>query len=360
MSVYKRLDIKSNIRNYSVLFTDSFKCGWDMYPDRDKYFIVDRNIIRYYKKELGGILNKYPVLAVEASEAHKTLDYADVIIRKLISGNIKKNHIIVAIGGGIIQDIAGFVASILYRGIDWIFYPTTLLAQCDSCIGSKTSINIGGYKNQAGNFYPPMHIFLNTAFLGTLSSADIKSGLGEIIKVHLLDGVGSFNYIINNYDRSLKDLKIMKSFIFRSLNIKKKIIELDEFDKGYRNIMNYGHTFGHALESITNYRLCHGQAVTIGMDLSNYLSYKNGYISERMYLKMGDLLKKNWPKYDISGSNVNLFLRMLTRDKKNTNNNIKAILTRGPGRMFKAELTTDAATKRNITAYFNNNLIDHD
>jgi len=352
MSIYRRLNIKSRIKDYTVFFTNNLEDGFDSGPGKKYFFIIDQNVSNLYDKELEVFLSQYPSLVIEASEEHKTLDYTKVVIRHLIDSDIKKSHTLVAVGGGIIQDITAFVASILFRGINWIFYPTTLLAQSDSCIGSKTSINVDEYKNQVGNFYPPRSIFLNIDFLKTLSPTDIHSGLGEIIKVHLLDGKKSMRYINDNYDKSLNDSSLMQEMIFRSLKIKKGIIEKDEFDTGIRNIMNYGHTFGHALESLTNYKLCHGQAITVGMDISNYLSYKFGYISEDTYSQMRAILLKNWPGYDLKHLDLNLFFKSLTKDKKNTDNKITAILTSGPGKMKKESFVLDDKITNLISSYF--------
>lgn len=352
MSIYKRLHIKSDIRDYSVFFVNDFKDGWDKYYGKKLYLIVDYNVAKYYNNELAPVFKKYPYMIVKASEEHKTLEYVKNIIRRLIDNGVKKNHILIAVGGGIIQDLTGFVASVLYRGVDWVFFPTTLLAQSDSCIGSKTSINVDEYKNQVGNFYPPSNVFLNSNFLKTLKSSDIKSGLGEIIKVHLLSGENSLKYMLKKYDKSLSDLEVMNNLIFRSLKIKKNIIEKDEFDTGYRNILNYGHTFGHALESLTGYNLPHGQAVTIGMDMSNYLSRKLGLISKNTYLMMRGILLKNSFSYDLKHYDFRLFFESLSRDKKNTGNKITVILTKGPGRMIKKSLVMDAAVKNKILSFF--------
>ncbi len=352
MSAYKRLNIKSRIKDYSVQFIGGFSQGLDRHNLSKIYLIIDKKVAGLYGKQFKDIWKKYPYLLLQAEESVKTLEYAKIIIRRLIESDVKRDCRLVAIGGGVIQDISAFVASILYRGVDWIFYPTTLLAQSDSCIGSKTSINIDEYKNQVGNFYPPSKIFLNTGFLKTLSDGEIKSGMGEIIKVHLLDGKKSFSYIYRHYESALKDKGLMRELIFRSLKIKKRVIEKDEFDSGYRNIMNYGHTFGHALESLTDYGLPHGQAVTVGMDISNYLSLRLGYINNSLFLRLHELLLRNWPNYNFKGCDRERFFKSLGRDKKNSSGMVNAILTRGPGKMFKHGLVLGAGFRKEITGYF--------
>lgn len=355
MSIYKTLDIKSQIHDYNVLFVDDFSEELKKVSEKQVFFIIDKTVADFYKDRLGVIFQQNKCLIIEATESHKTLDYAKVVIRELIDSNFRKNNQLFAIGGGIIQDITGFVASILYRGVKWEFCPTTLLAQCDSCIGSKTSINVDEYKNQVGTFYPPNQIILDIRFLNTLPENDIKSGFGEIIKVHFLDGKESFKYIAEYYDRSLQDTQLISELIFKSLQIKKKIIANDEFDLGYRNIMNYGHTFGHAIESLTNYSIRHGQAVTIGMDISNYLSYKLGLLDENTYREMKKVVIKNLPKYNLRELGLDLFFEALSRDKKNVDNRVTMILTSGPGKMFKKSFGLDNTVKGYIKTYFEEN-----
>ncbi|MGV2387507.1 MAG UNVERIFIED_CONTAM: hypothetical protein LVR29_01675 [Microcystis novacekii LVE1205-3] len=160
----------------------------------------------------------------------------------------RKDCTLLVIGGGVIQDIGCFIASVLFRGIKWILIPTTLLAQCDSCIGSKSSINIQNFKNQIGTFYPPHEIILVFSVLKTLPSDEIRSGLGEIIKLNLLVGQSEVKQMKINLQKLSSDFLEIQNLILDALNIKRRYIERDEFDKGVRNILNYGHTFGHAYE----------------------------------------------------------------------------------------------------------------
>lgn len=351
MSTFNELKIKSNIKDYSVIFVDDFSEALIKDSLEKSFFIIDQNVFNFYNEKFQGILQQKKHLIVEATELHKTIDYVKVVIKFLINNNIKRNDKLIAMGGGIIQDITGFVSSILFRGIEWIFYPTTLLAQSDSCIGSKTSINVDDFKNQLGTFYPPQHIILDVNFLKTLTLGDMKSGLGEIIKVHLLDGEKSLEYILSHYEQAFSDPMILRELIFRSLMIKKNIIEKDEFDKDYRNILNYGHTFGHAIESISNYEVCHGQAVTMGMDMANYISLKIGIVSEESYKLMREVLLKNYPDYSLKNEQKDSFLIALSKDKKNIDENLSAILTEGPGKMRKMKIPFDDNLKEFIGSY---------
>lgn len=350
----KMLKVNSNIKDYCVIFSHDFSENINRLIKDNCFFIIDKNVAELYKEKLNPVFDKCRYLIVDALETHKSYDYIKTVIKNLMEKGFKKNHKLIAVGGGIIQDIAGFVSSVLYRGIEWIFFPTTLLAQADSCIGSKTSINIDEFKNQIGTFYPPIEIVLDTNFLYTLKDEDIQSGLGEIIKVHLIDNEKSMMYALDNYDRALKDYDVIRDFIFRSLEIKKRFIEQDEYDRDYRNILNYGHTFGHAFETVTDYGFNHGQAVTIGMGLSNFLSLNYEYLSEKDYNTMTKLVQKNWPNYRKQKIYLSTYIKALFRDKKNVDDKITMILTERPGKMFKISKTFDDKLKEHIKSFFIN------
>jgi len=351
MSAYDELMIKSSIKDYSVILVNDFSKALVESSLEKSFPIIDQTVLHLYDKKLQSILQQSKHLVIEASELHKTLDYIGGVLKTLIDSDIKRGDKLIAIGGGVIQDITGFVASVLFRGIDWTFYPTTLLAQSDSCIGSKTSINVGEFKNQIGTFYPPQRVILDINFIKTLSPADIKSGLGEIIKVHLLDGEDSLKYILSHYTQDSSDLAAFRELILRSLRIKKNIIEKDEFDKNYRNILNYGHTFGHAIESITDYKVCHGQAVTVGMDIANYISLRLGILPQKSYELMRKALEKNYPEFCLEKEQVEPLLVALSRDKKNVDQDLSLILTKGPGEMLKMKLPMDNSLKGYLNDY---------
>ena len=351
MSAHDELRIKSNIKDYSVILVDDFSKALVEDSLEKSFLVIDQAVLHLYNLKLQGILQQSKHLVIEATELHKTLDYIEVVIKTLIDNNVKRGDTLVAIGGGIIQDITGFVATILFRGLEWTFYPTTLLAQSDSCIGSKTSINVGEFKNQVGTFCPPQRVILDINFLKTLSPADIKSGLGEIIKVHLLDGGDSLKYILSHYTQDSSDSAAFSALILRSLRIKKNIIEKDEFDKDYRNILNYGHTFGHAIESVTDYKVSHGQAVTVGMDIANYISMRLGILPQKSYELMGKALGKNLPEFRVEKEQVEPLLVALSKDKKNIDQELSLILTRGPGEMLKMKLPMDRSLKGYLNDY---------
>ena len=346
--------VKSRSLDYEVLFVSDFAIPLTQYADHDTIFIIDRKIFGLYKSRIESVLPDDKVILIDALETNKNIDYCQVIITKLIERKIKRNYTVVAIGGGITQDISAFIASILYRGITWIFFPTTLLAQSDSCIGSKTSINMGEYKNLLGNFYPPSKIYVDINFLETLSVEEIKSGIGEMLHFFFVAGSELAEKMMDSYDTILETPKLLKDYIVASLGIKKKVIEIDEYDKKERNLFNYGHTFGHAIETISNYKVPHGQAVTLGMDIANCLSLNLGYLGQNTFEEMHRVLLMNLPSFKIEKDMIDVYLKALSKDKKNIGNNLVCILTSGPGSMKKEQIPMDHKLKDSILSYFQN------
>ena len=316
------MKIKSSIRNYTVEFSNNFIKSIDqIYNDGD--IIIFDNIL--YTPEL----DKYRCIQLyNVTEQTKDFNNISTIINYIIGKFNKKNKLI-AIGGGITQDVVGFISSILFRGVEWIFYPTTLLAQGDSCIGGKTSINFNTYKNQLGNFYPPYKVIVCNEFLDTLTKIDIKSGLGEMLHFFLVSSKADYEFFIKNQHD-------FKKLTTRCLDIKRSYIEIDEFDKNERLILNYGHTFGHAIEAVTNNEIAHGIAVSVGMDVANFISYKKGYITYELFKRIQKTLSSIY--YDVKLPNIEQLIIALKKDKKNISNKLNCVLTKGPGNMFLEEV----------------------
>lgn len=350
MSDYN-LEVQSLFRKYNVQIIKDFENFLTNYKNQETIFIIDRKVEELYKNKINLSKSSVRVLRIDSSEDAKSMKNSITYINKLINLKVKRNDTLVAVGGGIIQDITAFVASILFRGLNWHFYPTTLLAQADSCIGSKSSINFGKYKNLIGTFCPPSKIFTDLQFLNTLTNQEIKSGIGEILHYYFTDGIDLAKQLSNDYELVLKNTSRLTYYIFNSLEIKKKIIEIDEFDTEIRHIFNYGHTFGHAIESITNYKIPHGQAITIGMDLANFISLKMGMLKLDSFLEMHAILQKNMPVFIFSENNIDDYLLALSKDKKNIGNQLGCILTRGPGKMKKEFISIDEELKMLILTY---------
>jgi len=268
--------------------------------------IVDSKVGDLYGDLLLPKVDQVILIDCACGEDAKTLGNCLDIIDRLLEMGVKKNTTLVAMGGGVIQDITSFIASILYRGINWSFIPTTLLAQADSCIGSKTSINHNDVKNLVGSFYPPSIIWCDSNLLKSLEESDIDSGIGEMLHYFMLYNSDYLNKIDN------EDLG---PCIAESLRIKKEMVEKDEFDQKERRIFNYGHTFGHAIEVLSSYAVKHGLAVTLGMHMANYVSYQLGLISKECLDYLQSKILFNMPDYSID--DVDYYMSILLKDKKN-------------------------------------------
>lgn len=348
--------IKSIVHDYSVQFIDDTQAVLLQQLKEGDVIIIDNKIKELYKDMLQPVLDLYWHIGIDASENVKSYQGVMPIIESLIDNGFRKNHRLIAIGGGITQDATAFIASIMYRGVDWYFFPTSLLAQGDSCIGSKTSINFNKYKNQLGGFYPPNEIFINLDFLNTLSLWDLKSGMGEMCHYFIVSGEEDFTRFKNEYAQALVDKKVLAGIINRSLEIKKGYIERDEFDKNERLVFNYGHSFGHAIESLTNYRIPHGIAVSYGMDMANFVSVKLGYIDNSIRQNIRELLQQIWAGTTINDISLDKFASALSKDKKNVGKILGLILNKGYGKIFKDMRPMDEQFIGWLNEYFTNEL----
>ena len=297
---------------------------------KDTFLIIDSNVDKFYP-EIAAYFNHDRIVVIEASEKTKTLTGCEEVLKLLVERGMKKNHKLLAVGGGVTQDITSFVASVLYRGVEWEFLPTTLLAQADSCIGSKTSINFANAKNLLGTFYPPSKIYCCLEFLETLSIDDVKSGIGEMLHYFLYADSPLAVEMMNNYSILLKNREGLEKYILASLEIKKEMIEKDEFDQTIRRVFNYGHTFGHAIEALSDYAVSHGQAVTRGMDMANFVALRRGLISQETYDELYKVLEKNLPSYQIDPKDLDAYFKLLSKDKKNIGKSVVCILPYGKG-----------------------------
>ncbi|MBI4535084.1 MAG: 3-dehydroquinate synthase [Ignavibacteriae bacterium] len=325
----EQLVIQSHRGPYTVAFDDTLLSDPVRLLEGEPHFLIDANVARLYEADLHAILDHPNTIIIEATEENKSIEETIPVIERLVLNKVRRDHTLVAIGGGIIQDITCFIASTLLRGLPWRFVPTTLLAQADSCIGSKSSINLGATKNILGTFNPPQDIFIHAGFLETLEDKDIQSGVGEIVKVHAIDGIAAFDRLATDFDRLFDDRAVLLRYVRAALLIKQRFIEQDEFDRGIRNIFNYGHSFGHAIESATHYAVPHGIAVAIGMDMANYIAEKRGLLPVEHYHRMHSVLRKNYGKYASTPIPLDVMLSALMKDKKNTSTMLRLIFPVG-------------------------------
>jgi len=327
--VPENIKINSFKGGYEVFFVNEIDSIISSFKDREPHFILDAKVAKLYSNELNFVLEHPNTILVEAIEENKSIESIIPLFKRLVDDKVRRTHVLVGIGGGIIQDITCFVASTLLRGLQWDFIPTTLLAQTDSCIGSKSSINLGNTKNILGTFNPPNHIYIWDDFLNTLESTEIYSGLGEIIKVHAIAGSKYFDDLSLNYSKVLQDRQTLLRYVNDALLIKLPYIEKDEFDLGIRNIFNYGHSFGHAIEAVTRFQVPHGIAVTMGMEVANRIATLRGLLPEAHYLRMRNMLLQNYQQYRGVKIDIGEFISALMKDKKNTTTLLSLVLSVG-------------------------------
>ncbi len=296
------------------------------------FYFIDREFYRIYGSRLSHFVGNDFYLLIEATEHNKSYLKLGDYYRALIEAGFTRNDCLVTFGGGILQDISGFIASTLYRGIKWIFFPTTLLAQADSCIGSKTSINFDDGKNLIGTFYPPDLIIVDLKFTATLSDADFNSGLGEIIKFHLLADRRRLELLKKFLDSGdVRKSPYFQEAIDSTLEIKRSYFEADEFDTGRRNLLNYGHCFGHALESASHFAVAHGEAVLAGMGFANLISLRRGLMSKEVYREIESILRPHYPRLDWGKITAERIIHFLKKDKKRAGEDLTMILARDVG-----------------------------
>lgn len=338
------LVIQSHKGPYTVHFDEDAQENLKV---ENAHIIVDKRVVDLYRDRMGHILSAPSVLIIEAVEPAKSLERFPAYVEHLVSHGLRRDHHLLAIGGGIIQDITCFLAATMLRGVKWRFVPTTLLAQCDSCIGSKSSINCGDAKNILGTFTPPAEIMVSTRFLQTLDRREILSGVGEMLKVHAIAGPELFADFAAQYDAMLTQPAAMVAAIRRSLSIKQGFIEQDEFDQGPRLVFNYGHSFGHAMEAATDFAIPHGIAVTIGMDMANWISANLGLGTMDHWQAGHTVLAKNYQGYEGHPIPLDRFLAALAKDKKNTGaGSVTLILPDANGRIVRGAHAADENFRR--------------
>lgn len=329
------MKIKSSTKEYQVNIYDQFDNVHKEKIDSKTFVVVDRVLYDLYKERLFAGIASEQLYLLEAIEENKIIETALEICEIMTNIPAKRNAKLISFGGGIVQDVTGFVANILYRGIHWTFYPTTLLAACDSCIGGKTSLNYKKFKNLLGTFYPPDEVNICTPFFQTLSERDFQSGLGEVVKFNVMFGETGILNMEQNIDLLLqRDDAKLAEFVNSSLLFKKDFIEKDEFDRGIRIQLNFAHTFGHAFETISDYAIPHGTAVAMGTVVANRISLERGWLSEERVLRVEEVLWKIiHVDIDESLLNMDKILSAIRKDKKQVGDSLTAVLMKGDMRL---------------------------
>jgi 3-dehydroquinate synthase len=303
--------------------------------------IVDKNVPKKFKIKLKKYLNKYKVYTFEYSVNEKFKSFINVnkLVEKCLANNFNRSDVLVSLGGGILGDYSAFAASIIKRGINFINIPTTLLAQVDSSIGGKTGVNSMLGKNLIGTFYQPRVVISDVEILKSLPKREVVCGYAEILKHSLILKSNFFNWLKNNSQQLLinKNLNLLKKAIIESCKIKIYFVNKDIYEKNVRMILNFGHTFAHAIETQNNYSksINHGEAVIMGMMMATKLSYEKKLCSLDTLNQLKEVYDFNNLKYDIKKffkkSEYNKIIEYMTADKKNNDRKINLILLKKIG-----------------------------
>ena len=307
--------------------------------------ITNETILDKYKDKIidlcKSIISNYEIITLKDGEEYKNLDNAEFIYSKLIKSNIHRNDIIIPFGGGVIGDIGGYTAATFHRGVKLVHIPTIIIAQVDSSIGGKVVVNYKGIKNVIGSFYQPHMVIMDPLLLTSLDEKQIINGLGEIVKYGLVFDkkiLSGLEKIFGCNGESLQELIASKDFediIYKCALIKTRVVEKDEFDTGYRKLLNFGHTIGHSIENASRLKeINHGQAVAMGMIAAIDISIRLGYLNENIKKEVESLYERLRLPSRIPDFDVDTIINALKYDKKFTGNSNKFILLKNINRPF--------------------------
>jgi 3-dehydroquinate synthase len=291
------------------------------------FIITDKNINALYGNYLDA-LDSYERIVIEPGEQSKSIDVTANILKQMLEKGASRRSKVIAFGGGVVGDLAGFCSAIYMRGIPFVQIPTTLLAQVDSSVGGKTGINLLHYKNSIGAFHQPVKVIIDTGLLHTLPYKELLSGIGEIIKYGIIYDYEFFKYVDRNIEKIKKcDEDIMPYVVKRCCEIKAEIVSRDEKEEGLRKILNFGHTIGHALEGITDFsKYAHGEAVIIGMYYETIMAKKMGIVDEEYAAEILNFLDGLGIDLNIDDYPVLELADWMLKDKKNVGGKISFIL----------------------------------
>jgi 3-dehydroquinate synthase len=297
-------------------------------PSKNVVLITDKNVKQFYEDDLP----PHPVITIDIGEKIKNLDTVRDIYEKLVAFGSDRSTFIVGIGGGIVCDIAGFVASTYLRGVRFGFVSSTLLSQVDASVGGKNGVNFKGYKNMVGVFNQPEFVICDLNLLNTLPKKEILNGMAEIVKHGAIEDADLFAYLEEHSQKALiLDIEVIEKLVYDSIVIKSAIVNQDELEKGARRKLNFGHTFGHAFEKTTG--VPHGEAVSVGMVMASALSVKRGRLSAEDAVRIKTLLQKIGLPVDIHAEGKRVF-DALKKDKKRKGGHIHFVLLNEIGNAF--------------------------
>jgi 3-dehydroquinate synthase len=347
MPAFKRFAERIKLRkyldhSYSLLIAPS--CFHRIPEDIKKHkfgkkycIITDTNVKKLYGKELLKLMREKgldaTMISFQAGERHKTLKTVEKLTNQMVQLGHNRKSCVIALGGGVTGDIAGFVASMYMRGIPYIQIPTTLVAMSDSSIGGKTGVDLTGGKNLIGAFIQPKKVYIDPQVLSTLSKKQVRNGLAEIVKHGLIADKSILKILKKQSEKALAaHTTTITQLLVKSCRVKGRVVEKDELEKGLRMILNYGHSIGHAIEHASHYNLNHGEAIAIGMNLENRLAVDKKILSPKNCERIEELLKLlKLPTHIPAKIDRKPILKALSRDKKNQGETYTFTLLKRPG-----------------------------
>lgn len=325
--------VQSSPQNYTIEWNDNndiFQAINKILTENNRnILLIDKNLYKIYEQKIQ--IPHEKIFQIDAVEKNKTIYTVLDVIEFLEKQEFSKSETLVVVGGGITQDIGAFVGACYKRGINWVFFPTTLLAMCDSCIGGKTGINHNEAKNQLALFSAPSKIIINPHFLKTLTSQELYSGLGEILKLSIIGGPATFSLYSEHQLPLTNDYSFYKKLILSALHVKKAIIEEDEFEKNIRKSLNYGHTLGHALEILSDYKIPHGQAVAAGIVIANKLACNRKMLNLTLHTEIKKSALSLIERSQIRHLPLLHLESLLKKDKKTMGQSLTLVLIRDIG-----------------------------
>ena len=358
-SVAHTLTVELGRRSYPILIGDGVLSDGALLarhvPARDVLIVSNTTVAPLYLDALERALSpRRPVATLlPDGESYKTLDTVARILDVLVANRFGRDCVVVALGGGVVGDMAGFAASVYQRGVAFVQVPTTLLAQVDSAVGGKTGVNHPGGKNLIGAFHQPTAVLADTDTLATLAPRELRAGLAEVIKYGLIRDAGFFAWLEAQTDALLAgDRDALAHVILRSCQIKAEIVGRDEFEHGERALLNFGHTFGHAIEAATGYgRWLHGEAVAAGMVMAARMSCESGLIDAATLARISALIERMGLPTRVEGVSAEAMLEGMRMDKKVLEGQIRLVLLRGIGEGFVTAEYDPQRLKRTLDAH---------
>ena len=327
---------------YDIVFAESFaelteELSKLNISEKKVCVVTDSHVKGLYGDEvmslLAGKCKKNVIYSFPAGEENKTLDTVREAYRFLIEEKFDRKDLLIALGGGVVGDVTGFIAATYLRGVDFVQIPTTLLAQADSSIGGKTGVDFDGFKNMVGAFYMPKLVYMNIATLKTLDDRQFYNGFAEVMKHGLIKDGAFYEWLLDKmYEICDRYTDTLLNMVQKSCMVKKLVVEKDPTEKGDRALLNFGHTIGHAIEKAKDFTLSHGECVALGSVAAAFISWKHEWLSMEEYYEIRDMFVPFNLPISVEGIDPEEILALTKSDKKVEGSKIKFILLKKVGK----------------------------